>query len=386
MNRATIYLDHNATTAPAPEAVAAMLHALEVAWANPSSTHEPGQQARRLLADARDRVASFLGCQPAELVFTSGATEANHSAVLGALHAARGTRRERLVLSAVEHPGLLALAARLEGEGVPVTRLPVHADGRLDLDAARAAITPDVALVSVMGANNETGVLMPTAELAELAHAAGTRLHVDATQLAGKAALDFAASGADLMSLSAHKLHGPKGIGALVVRKGFALPPLLCGRQERKRRGGTENLPGIAGFAAACDRAAATRADDVARMAALRALLETGLAALPGVQIYGARAPRIANTSCLRFGMLDAELVLGRLERAGVVASSGAACSAGGTLPSHVLLAMGEPAEHARAALRFSLGRDSSEAELRHTVAVVHELIGPLLEPAAQAA
>ncbi|WP_164963939.1 cysteine desulfurase family protein [Rubrivivax sp. JA1026] len=382
----SVYLDHNATTAPAPEAVAAMLHALEVAWANPSSTHEPGQQARRLLADARARVAAFLGCQPAELVFTSGATEANHSAVHAALAATRGTGRQRLVLSSVEHPGLMALAARLEAEGVPVTRLPVDADGRVDLDAAREAIAADAALVSVMGANNETGVRMPVAELAELAHAAGARLHVDATQLAGKAALDFAALGADLLSVSAHKLHGPKGVGALVVRKGFALAPLLPGRQERHRRGGTENLPGIAGFAAACDRAAATLADDLPRIAALRDRLEAGCATLPGVQVYGRRAVRVVNTCCLRFGTLDAELVLGRLERAGVVASSGAACAAGGTQPSHVLLAMGEPALHARAALRFSLGRDSTEADVQQALDAVHAAIAPLLQDAVAAA
>ena len=375
-----VYLDHNATTPPAPEVGAAMLQALELAWANPSSAHEPGQRARQLLADCRRRVAAFVGCQPSELVFTSGATEANHAAVFAALHACRGTDRRRLVVSAVEHPGLLALAARLEDDGVPVTRLPVDADGRVALDAARDAIGADVALVSVMAANNETGVRMPIAALAAIARAAGARLHVDATQLAGRAPLAFADGGADLTSLSAHKLHGPKGVGALVVRKGFALAALLAGRQERQRRGGTENLPGIAGFAAACDRAAATLAADIAGMAALRERLERELAAIPGVHVYGTRAERLPNTSCLRFGELDAERVLNRLERAGVVASSGAACTAGGTQPSHVLLAMGEPAAHARAALRFSLGRDTTAAEVDRAVAAAREAILPLLE------
>lgn len=378
---AGIHLDHNATTRPAPAVVAEMLDALQLAWANPSSTHGPGQVARRLLADARTRVAAFLGCQGAELVFTSGATEANHMAVLGALSAARAGGRRRWVLSAVEHPGMLALAQRLAGEGVPVDRIGVDAQGRLDLDQARALIGDDVALVSLMGANNETGVLMPCREIAEAAHARGALLHVDATQLAGKLPLNFALSGADLMSVSAHKLAGPKGIGALLVRKGLALPPLLSGRQERHRRGGTENLPGIAGFAAACDLAAASLGDDVVRMRSLRERLEAGLCAIDGVQLYGREAERLPNTSCVRFGELDAEQVLSRLERAGVVASSGAACSAGGTQPSHVLQAMGASAAQARAGIRFSLGRETTADDIDATLAAVQRVVVPLLEP-----
>lgn len=410
-----IYLDHNASTQPAPEVLDEMHDALARAWANPSSTHAPGQAARRLLADARVRVAQFLGCQGAELVFTSGATEANHMAVTGALALARQATkadladgadgaakadradltdmadsaagrapRNRLLLSAVEHPALLALAARLAADGVPVDLLPVDAQGRVDLAQARALITPEVALVSVMGANNETGVLMPVTELAGLAHAAGALLHVDATQLPGKTTWHFADCGADLASVSAHKLHGPKGVGALIVRKGLALPALLAGRQERNRRGGTENMPGIAGFAAACDRTARSLADDLAHMAALRQRLEDGLrAALPGVRIYGDQVPRLPNTSCLRFGDLDSEQVLGKLERAGVVASSGAACTASGTQPSHVLLAMGEPGHHAKASVRLSLGRDTTAADVQQTIATARRVIGPLLAAAA---
>ncbi|WP_088284539.1 cysteine desulfurase family protein [Ideonella sp. A 288] len=375
-----IYLDHNATTAPSPEVVTEMLDALQGAWANPSSTHAPGQRARRLLVDARTRVASFLGCQGAELVFTSGATEANHMAVRGALALARGTERRRLVLSAVEHPGLLALARRLQAEGVPVDLIPVDAQGRLDLAAARALIGPDVALVSVMGANNETGVHLPIAALAALAHEAGCPLHVDATQLVGKSHFDFAGSGIALASVSAHKLHGPKGIGALLVRKGLALQPLLEGRQERHRRGGTENLPGIAGFAAACERTAHTLSADLARMAQLRQRLESGLLqALPEARLLGDAAERLPNTCCLRFGTLDSERVLDRLERAGVVASSGAACSAGGTQPSHVLLAMGLSAAQAKAGVRFSLGRDTRADEIERALDAAVRAIAPLL-------
>jgi cysteine desulfurase len=375
----TVYLDHNATTRPVPEAVAAMAQALQQGWANPSSTHGPGQDARRLLAHARGRVAAFLGCTAAELVFTSGATEANHMAVLGAVQA---STRERVLMSAVEHPGMHTLAQRLRAEGVKVELIPVDAQGRLSLPAARALIADDVALVSVMGANNETGVLMPVAEVAALARAAGAWMHVDATQLAGKAPLDFAASGVDLMSVSAHKLGGPKGVGALAVRKGVALPPLLSGRQERNRRGGTENIPGIVGFAAACERAAATLCSDIDRMRALRQQLEQGLRALPGVQVYGREAERLCNTLCLRFASLDAEQVLMKLERAGIVASSGAACSAGGTQPSHVLLAMGESALHAKAGVRLSLGPETTAAQIEATIAAATDHLLPLLATA----
>lgn len=360
-----IDLDHNATTRPAPEAVQAMLHALQQGWGNPSSTHARGQAAKRQLAAVRAQVAAFVGCQPAELVFTSGATEANHHAVLGALAARAAEGRRRWVLSAVEHGGLQALAARLAAEGVDVVRLAVDRHGRLDLAAAARAIDRRTAVVSLMGANNETGVLQPVAEAAALAQAAGTWLHVDATQLAGKHPLHFAGGGADLLALSAHKLHGPQGVGALVVRKGLAPAALLPGRQERQRRGGTENGPGIAGFGAACDRAARTLAADVARMAALRDRFEAALtAALPALHVHGAGVPRVANTSCLRVGELPAEALLARLEREGVLASAGAACSAGGTQPSHVLLAMGETAVQAKAALRFSLGRDTTAADI----------------------
>jgi len=375
---APVYLDHNATTPPVAEAVAEMLEVLQRVWGNPSSTHAVGQAARRCLADARLRVAAFLDCQSSELVFTSGATEANHLALRGLLPAA-GPRR-RLLLSAVEHPGLLALGRALAQQGVPVDLIPVDSQGRLDMDAARALIGDDVMLLSVMGANNETGVLMPTHQLAELAHAHGALLHVDATQLAGKSALSFAHSGADLMSVSAHKFGGPKGVGALLVRKGLTLAPLLSGRQERQRRGGTENLPGIAGFAAACARIGATLAEDIARMRGLRLRLERGLLhALPEVHVYGQQAERLPNTLCLRFGTLPAEQVLVRLERPGVIAASGAACSAGGTQPSHVLLAMGECDAMAKGGVRFSLGAATTAEDIERTLAAAQRALAPLL-------
>jgi len=382
-----VYLDHNATTAPCAEAIEDMLDILRTVWANPSSTHGPGQLARSALADARKRIAEFLGCQGAELVFTSGATESNHMALLGALALRKGSGRQRIVMSAVEHAGSLALAARLQSQGHPVDLIPVDTQGRIDLEAAQALIGDDVALVSVMGANNETGVLMPIAELAALAHAAGSLMHVDATQLPGKTASRFDESGADLWSVSAHKLHGPKGVGALVVRKGLAWPALFSGRQERQRRGGTENLPGIVGFAAAAARAGLTLDSDLAHMRRLQVRLEAGLSAgLPEVHVYGASAQRLPNTSCLRFGTLDAEQVLGKLERAGVVAASGAACTAGANLPSHVLTAMGEDAVHARAGVRLSLGRETRCEDIDRAIDAAVRSLGPLLESTCAAA
>jgi cysteine desulfurase len=375
-----IYLDHNATTRVAPEAVQEMMDVLERAWANPSSTHGPGQAARRILSDARTRVAALLGCQGNEVVFTSGATESNHIAVLGALQLGRSQGRDRIVMSAVEHPGMLALGRRLAAEGVTVDLIPVDADGRLDLQAARALIGPDVALLSVMAANNETGAVLPVAELAALAQAHQVPFHMDATQLIGKARLRFADSGADLWSVSAHKLHGPKGIGALVVKKGWNWPALQSGKQERNRRGGTENLPGIAGFAAAADRTLRTLDDDLRHMQGLRDRLEAGLrASVPELYVYAGKVERLPNTLCVRFGVQDAERVLGKLERAGVIASSGAACTASGTQPSHVLVAMGATAEEAKGSVRFSIGRGTTLAEIDETLAVVGRVIVPLL-------
>lgn len=383
-----IYLDHNATTPPAPAVLAAVVETLSGCWANSSSQHGPGQQARRVLAAARATVARVLGCKPAEVVFTSGATEANHLAVRGLLAAAPVGRR-RVLFSRVEHAGHLKLARALAESGVLVDLLPVHADGTLDLAAGAALMGPDVALVSLMAANNETGVLMPVTEVAALAHAAGAALHVDATQFIGKLPFDFAGCGADAVSFSAHKLQGPKGCGALLLRQGTALQPQTLGSQERGRRGGTENLPAIAGLAAALDALgdAHAQAAEAQRQAALRDTLEQGLLrALPATHVWSRGVPRLPGTSYLRFGALPAELVLQRLERLGVAASSGAACSSGGSEPSHVLTAMGVPAEEALCAVRLSLGRGSTESEIRALLDSLPPLLAPLLQQETAAA
>jgi cysteine desulfurase len=373
-----IYLDHNATTPPAPAVIAAMLPVLSSLWANSSSQHGPGQEAKRALSTARATVAKVLGCKPVEVVFTSGATEANHMAVRGLLAMAAPGRR-RVVFSSVEHAGHLRLARALADSGVQVDFMPVLANGTLDLPAAKALIGPDVALVSLMAANNETGVLMPVNEVAALTQAAGALLHVDATQFIGKLPFNFSTCGADAVSLSAHKLQGPKGVGALLLRQGLPFAPQTLGSQERGRRGGTENLAGIVGLAAALELLGDI-ALEAARLAMLRDTLENGLArALPDTHIWCQNVARLPGTSYLRFGQLSVDVVLQRLERLGVAASSGAACSSGGSEPSHVLTAMGVPAEEALAAVRLSLGRTSTMDDVDYLLNNLPALLEPLL-------
>lgn len=373
-----IYLDHNATTPPAPAVIAAMLPVLSGVWANTSSQHGPGQDAKRALGAARATVARVLCCKTVEVIFTSGATEANHLAVRGLL-AAAAPGRNRVVFSSVEHSGHLRLARSLAAAGITVDFIPVQANGTLDMAAAAALITPDVALVSLMAANNETGVLMPVHEVAALTHAAGAVLHVDATQFIGKQPFNFSTCGADAVSLSAHKFQGPKGVGALLLRQGVALVPQTLGSQERGRRGGTENLAGIVGMAAALDLLGDV-ATQAIRLATLRDVLETGLKqALPETHVWCQTVPRLPGTSYLRFGQLSVDVVLQRLDRLGVAASSGAACSSGGSEPSHVLTAMGVPAEEALAAVRFSLGATSTLADVNHLLQALPPLLAPLL-------
>jgi cysteine desulfurase len=283
------------------------------------------------------------------------------------------------VFSRIEHAGHLRLARDLAQAGHPVDYLPVLANGTLDLPAAAALIGPDVALVSLMAANNETGALMPVAEVAALTHTAGARLHVDATQFIGKLPFNFSGFGADAVSLSAHKFQGPKGVGALLLRQGVALTPQTLGSQERGRRGGTENLAGIVGLAAAL----ALLGDvsiEATRVARLRDALEAGLMqTLPGTHVWCQHVPRLPGTSYLRFGQLSVDVVLQRLERLGVAASSGAACSSGGSEPSHVLTAMGVPADEALAAVRFSLGHTNTLDEVNYLIKTLPPLLAPLL-------
>lgn len=378
---AMIYMDHNATTEPATPVVDAMLATLRSCWANASSTHEPGQHAKRVLGHARARVAHALGCKPAEVVFTSGATEANHLALHGLLQAARVGRR-RVLISAVEHAGLLRLGQALARQGAQVDTIPVLPNGLPDLDAAQSLLGPDVAVVSLMAANNETGLLMPVVALAELVHQAGASMHVDATQWVGKLPLNFAEWEVDALSLSAHKFHGPKGVGALLLRQGVVLHPQFPGSQERGRRAGTENLPAIVGMATAMEGLAELTIE-AQRVESLRDALEHGLAtALSCLHIWGQGLPRLPGTSFMRVAELHADVVLQRLSRLSVAASSGAACSSGGTEPSHVLRAMGVPTEQAQAAIRLSLGRGTTAADVQAVVTGLPPLLLPMLDPA----
>lgn len=378
-----IYLDHHATTPPSPAVIEAMGALMVTTWANASSQHAFGQAAKQALSGARATVARVLGCKPAEVVFTSGATEANHLAVRGLLGAAPAGR-SRVVFSAVEHSGHLKLAQALAEAGVPVDVLPVTAEGGLDLAAAARLIGPDVAVVSLMAANNETGVLMPVAEVAALARAAGARMHVDATQWIGKQPFDFGTWGADAVSFSGHKFNGPKGAGALLLRQGATLRPTVPGSQERGRRGGTENLPAIVGMATAL-AALGDLGSEASRLAALRDRLEAALlTGLPDVHVWGRGLPRLPGVSFLRVGMWSADVLLNRLERLGFAASSGAACSSSGSEPSHVLTAMGVPPEEALGAVRLSLGRTTTDADIEALVAALPALrsLLPSAEPA----
>lgn len=379
-----IYLDHNATTPVRDEVVEVMLGALRDAWGNPSSTHAEGAAARRLVDRARDEVAALLGVSPDEVFFTGGATESNNAVLQGVLRAAGPAGRA--LVSTAEHPSVLEPCERLEQElGTAVTRLPVDGDGRLDRDAlAEALARGDATLVSLIWANNETGVVQPMAELADRVASAGVPLHVDATQAVGKIPVDLAAVPADLLSCSAHKLGGPKGVGALVVRRGREIPPLLAGGpQERRRRGGTENVAGIVGFGEACRLAREELGLRQRRHAALRDRLWEGLAKrIPDLRRNGAPECVLPNTLNLEIPGAPGEVILQALDLEGVAASAGAACHAGAISPSHVLTAMGRTPEQARSSLRLSVGHGIDEAQIDRAV----ELLAGVAERVRQAA
>lgn len=346
------YLDYNATTPMPDRVVDAMVRAARLPG-NPSSVHGYGRRARALMEDARAAVAALAGAAPAQITFTSGATEAN-------ILALRGCRRERTLVSAIEHESALGAVA----ESCPI---PVQPDGRVDLAALEPllAVTESPAVVSIMFANNETGVIQPVAEAARIAHAAGALAHCDAAQAPGRMPLDFAALGVDTLSLSAHKMGGPKGVGALIARPGLTLQAVQRGGgQERGLRGGTENLPGIAGFGAAAEWALECLAGADA-VAALRDATERRLlAAVPAARIFGAEAPRLPNTSCIGLADVGAETQVMALDLAGVAVSAGSACSSGKVKASHVLTAMGAGSAWAGNSIRVSIGNATEAAEL----------------------
>ena len=358
-----IYADYNATTPVDPEVRVAMNEVLEVSFGNPSSIHTVGQAARRLVDRARAQVAALIGAAPDEILFTSGGTEADNLAVLG-VAAASGERRG-IVTSAVEHKAVLDPCGYLQTQGHPVTVLPVDRDGRVEVGMVEAVASAGVALVSLMLANNDTGTLHPVAEVAKAAKARGALVHTDAVQAAGKVPIDVNQLGVSLLSFSSHKIHGPKGAGALFVRRGVRLAPLVHGgRQERMVRPGTENVPAIVGFGKACELARARLDGDARRMAELRDRFESQvLATISGTRINGG-ASRLPNTSNIAFADLDGEAITINLDMMGAAVSTGAACSSSDNTPSHVLVAMGQTADEARSSVRFSFGRDTTAEEI----------------------
>jgi cysteine desulfurase len=368
------YLDHNATSPLRPEARDAMIAALD-AGGNASSVHREGRAARALVDEAREGVAVALGCLPDMIVFTASGTEANNLA----LKSAAGFGVRRLVISAVEHASVLETAA---AAGLPVDIVPVTGDGRIDLAALERALADGdgPALVSVMAANNETGAIMPLAEVGEIARRHGARIHSDAVQAAGKVALRWGILDVDLMSLSAHKLGGPQGAGALILREGLSPEPLLHGGgQELKRRAGTENVAAIAGFAAAL-----RAADERPRVEALRDRLEVELkAAAPDVTVFAAAGPRLPNTTCFALPNLEAATALMAFDLAGIAVSSGSACSSGKVARSHVLQAMGLAPDLVAGGIRASLGWNSTLADVERFAAAWSEIVAGVQDRAA---
>src|SRR3989304_2441618 len=360
-----IYFDNNATTRGAPEVFEAMRPYLTELYGNPSSIHRFGSQVGQKIAEARAQVAALIGAaDPVEVIFRSCGTEGDNAAIRGVLEARPDKRH--IVTTQGEHPAVLGLCQHLAKKGYRVTGLGVGRDGMLDLDELRGALTDDTALVSIMAANNETGVIFPTEKIAEIVKAKGIPFHVDAVQAAGRLPLDMRALPVDLLTISAHKFHGPKGVGALYVRRGITFPPFIIGgHQERNRRAGTENVAGIVGMGKAAEIALAHLADDSERIGKLRDRFEESLLrSCPESQVNGQQQNRLPNTSNVSFRYLEGEAILVLLDQQGICASTGSACTAGSSEPSDVLRAMGVAAEWLQGTVRFRLRRFNTEKEV----------------------
>jgi cysteine desulfurase len=357
-----------------------MTGALREEFGNPSSVHHFGQQAKAAIDEARTDVATLLGADPSEVLFTSGGTESDNIAIRGAAEALEATGRRHLIASSIEHEAVLNTLKALAKRGWRTTLLPVDQTGIAAPDALRAALADDTALVSVMHANNEIGTIQPIAELVRIAHDRGALFHTDAVQSTAKLPISVRSLGVDMLSISAHKFYGPKGVGALWIRRGLRVLPLLTGgRQERSRRAGTENVAGIVGMGVAARLARGKMADEGTRLSALRDRLEAQiLAAVPGTAVNGAREPRVPNTTNVSFDRVEAESLLIALDLEGIAVSTGSACSSGTLEPSHVLKAMGFNAHRAQNSIRFSLGASSTDAEIDRVIAVLPKMIEKL--------
>jgi cysteine desulfurase len=375
-----IYLDHNATTPILPEAADRLDRVSREVWGNASSVHHFGQQAKAVLDDARSEVAGLLGVDSSEVVFTAGGTESDNFALRGIAEALEPTGRKHLIATTIEHEAVLNTLKALARRGWRVTLLPVDASGIVSPDALRDVITDDTAVVSVMHANNEIGTIQPVAELAAIAHERGALVHSDAVQSAGKLALDVKALGVDLLSISGHKFYGPKGVGALWIRRGVRLSSFVTGgRQERNRRAGTENVAGFSAMGIAARVAREKLPSEATRLALLRDRLEEGvLTGVPGSTRNGAVSPRVPNTTNISFERIESESLLIGLDLEGIAVSSGSACSSGTLEPSHVLKAMGLPHHRTLSSIRFSLGMNNTEADVDHVIRALPGLVEKL--------
>ena len=375
-----VYFDHNATTPVDPSVIDLMTRVLQEEFGNASSIHHFGQRAKGILDDARTAVADLLKAEVSEVVFTSGGTESDNFAIRGAADALEVTGRRHLIASAIEHEAVLNTFKALSRRGWTTTLLPVGTSGIVDPEALEAAITDQTALVSVMHANNEIGTVQPVAELARIARAHGALFHTDAVQSVGKVPVDARTLGADLLSLSAHKFNGPKGAGALWIKRGTRVAAILTGgKHERNRRAGTENVPAIAGLGAAAALASAKMTAEAARLSALRDRLEHEiLAAIPDTAVNGARDARVPNTTNISFGGVEAESLLIALDLEGVAVSTGSACSSGTLEPSHVLRAMGFPVHRTQNSIRLSLGTGNTDEQVDYVVAKLPTIVEKL--------
>ncbi len=378
-----VYMDNNATTRLAPEVLAAMMPYLQDYYGNPSSMHRFGGQLGRVMAEARQKVATLLGAASEEIVFTSCGTESDSTAILSALQSF--PEKRHIVTTRVEHPAVKNLCENLDsltGHKHRLTRLPVAADGTLDLQKYEESLSDDTAIVSVMWANNETGVIFPIAEMARMARERGILFHTDAVQAVGKIPINLQDIAIDFLSLSGHKLHGPKGIGVLFVRRGTPFVPYLVGgHQEKGRRGGTENVAAIVGLGRACELAAEKMAEENTRVKALRDRLEEGLlASIPHSMLNGHKQDRLPNTTNVSFEFVEGEAILLHMDQYNICASSGSACTSGSLEPSHVLRAMGVPFTAAHGSIRYSLSIYNTEAEIDFVLEKMPPIIAGLRE------
>lgn len=374
-----IYADHAATTPTSPAAVQAMLAAMKDTWGNPSSLHTVGQQAAEALAGARARIAARLGCAPQEVIFTSGGTEADNQALRSAACQGAARGKKHIISTAFEHHAVLHTLDKLAAEGFEITLLPVGEKGLVTPDQLRDALRPDTCLVSIMYANNEIGTIQPIRELGAVCRAAGVVFHTDAVQAVGHLPINVAADNIDMLSLSAHKFGGPRGVGALYARKGLRVEPLLCGgAQERGRRAGTENLPGILGMAAALDEACGAMAEVTARLVPLRDELIAGLSQIPHGALNGDAVQRLPGNVSFCFEGIEGESLLLLLDDKGICASSGSACTSGSLDPSHVLLAIGRVHDVAHGSLRLTLGPDATREEVQYLINAVTDAVAYL--------